>query len=81
MKQAVPDANVIAVGMIYEPAQAEAIIFEGKADFVAIARAVLDDPNWPHHAATALGQPEGLPNQYARATKTTWPAYDRIHGR
>lgn len=81
VKQAVPEANVIAVGMIYEPAQAEAIVAEGKADFVAIARAVLDDPNWPHHAATALGQPEGLPNQYARATQTTWPAYDRIHGR
>lgn len=79
VKAAVPDANVIAVGMIYEPAQAEAIIAEGKADFVAIARAVLDDPNWPHHAATALGQPEGLPNQYARATQKTWPAYDRIH--
>jgi 2,4-dienoyl-CoA reductase-like NADH-dependent reductase (Old Yellow Enzyme family) len=80
VKSAVPEANVIAVGMIYEPAQAEAIIAEGKADFVAIARAVLDDPNWPHHAATALGLSEGLPNQYARATRTTWPAYDRIHG-
>ncbi|RZJ30908.1 MAG: oxidoreductase, partial [Brevundimonas sp.] len=81
VKTAVPEANVIAVGMIYEPAQAEAIIAEGRADFVAVARAVLDDPNWPHHAATALGQPEGLPNPYARATQTTWPAYDRIHGR
>lgn len=80
VKTAVPEANVIAVGMIYEPEQAEAIIAEGKADFVAVARAILDDPNWPHHAATALGQAEGLPNQYARATQTTWPAYDRIHG-
>ena len=80
VKAAVPEGNVIAVGMIYEPEQAEAIIAEGKADFVAVARAILDDPNWPHHAATALGQPEGLPNQYARATQSTWPAYDRIHG-
>ncbi|WP_439472042.1 NADH:flavin oxidoreductase/NADH oxidase [Brevundimonas sp.] len=80
VKAAVPEANVIAVGMIYEPEQAEAIIAGGKADFIGIARAVLDDPNWPHHAATALGQPESLPNQYARATQTTWPAYDRIHG-
>lgn len=79
VKAAVPEANVIAVGMIYEPAQAEAIIAEGKADFIAVARAILDDPNWPHHTATALGQPEGLPNQYARATQSTWPAYDRIH--
>lgn len=81
VKAAVPQANVIAVGMIYEPAQAEAIIAEGKADFVAVARAILDDPNWPHHAATALGMAEGLPNPYARAGQTTWPAYDRIHGR
>lgn len=80
VKAAVPEANVIAVGMIYDPEQAEAIIAEGKADFIAVARAILDDPNWPHHAATALGQAEGLPNQYARATQTTWPAYDRIHG-
>ena len=80
VKAAVPEANVIAVGMIYEPEHAEAIIAGGKADFIAIARAVLDDPNWPHHAATALGMPEGLPNQYARATQTTWPAYERIHG-
>jgi len=79
VKTAVREANVVAVGMIYEPAQAEAIIREGKADFVAIARAILDDPHWPHHAATALGDDEGLPNQYARAAQKTWPAYDRIH--
>lgn len=80
VKSAVPEANVIAVGMIYDPAQAEAIIADGKADFVGIARAVLDDPNWPHHAATALGHPEHLPNPYARAGQTTWPAYALIHG-
>jgi 2,4-dienoyl-CoA reductase-like NADH-dependent reductase (Old Yellow Enzyme family) len=79
VKAAVPEANVIAVGMIYAPAQAEAIIAGGKADFVAIARAVLDDPHWPRHAATALGVAEGLPNQYARAGQSAWPAYDRIH--
>lgn len=80
VKAAVPEANVIAVGMIYEPAQAEAIIAQGKADFVAVARAILDDPHWPHHAATALGVAEGLPNPYARAGQAVWPAYDRIHG-
>ena len=80
VKAAVPEANVIAVGMIYEPAQAEAIIADGKADFVAVARAILDDPNWPHHAAVALGVAEDLPNPYARAGQSVWPAYDRIHG-
>ncbi|MFN3558068.1 MAG: NADH:flavin oxidoreductase/NADH oxidase [Brevundimonas sp.] len=79
VKAAVPEANVIAVGMIYDPAQAEAIVSEGKADFVGIARAVLDDPHWGHHAAVALGVPEGLPKQYERAGQKTWRAYDRVH--
>ena len=42
---------------------------------VAVARAVLDDPNWGHHAAVALGQPEGLPVQYERAGAGYWPGY------
>ena len=79
VKAAIPEANVIAVGMIYDARQAEEIVASGQADAVAIARAVLDDPNWPHHAASALGQPEGLPDQYARATDSTWPGYRRVH--
>lgn len=53
VKAVVPEANVIAVGMIYEPAQAEAIVAEGRADFVGVARAVLDDPNWGHQIGRA----------------------------
>src|SRR5262245_43587392 len=34
------------VGLIAAPKQAEAIIAEGKADMVALARAMLDDPHW-----------------------------------
>ncbi|QTC91502.1 NADH:flavin oxidoreductase/NADH oxidase [Brevundimonas goettingensis] len=79
VKAGIPEANVIAVGMIYDAHQAEQIVASGQADAVAIARAVLDDPNWPHHAASALGQPEGLPDQYARATDSTWPGYGRVH--
>ena len=44
----------IAVGMIWDPAEANAIIAEGRADLVALAREVLDDPNWPLHAQIAL---------------------------
>lgn len=80
VKAAAPDANVVAVGMIYDPAQAEAVIADGKADFVGIARAVLDDPHWPHHAAVALGVKEGLPKQYLGAGATVWPAWERLHG-
>lgn len=44
-----------AVGMIDDPHQAEAIITQGKADMVAVARAVIADPRWPWRAAATLG--------------------------
>jgi 2,4-dienoyl-CoA reductase-like NADH-dependent reductase (Old Yellow Enzyme family) len=58
-----------AVGLITEPAQADAIVRSCEADMVFLARAMLRDPYWPLHAATALGQPEKrhIPNQYLRA--------------
>jgi 2,4-dienoyl-CoA reductase-like NADH-dependent reductase (Old Yellow Enzyme family) len=58
-----------AVGMITEPAQAEKILEEGKADLIYLARAFLSDPYWPAHAAKALGVPDEcrLPHQYGRA--------------
>src|SRR5690606_29110679 len=51
------DIPTAAVGFITEPEQAEAILAEGKADFIAIARELLADPQWPYHAALALGAP------------------------
>ena len=58
-----------AVGLITEPRQAAAIIAEGKADLVLLARELLRDPNWPLRAAAELGvMPAHLsPNPYARA--------------
>ncbi len=56
-----------AVGLITEPAQAESIIAEGKADLVLMARELLRDPYWPLHAAQALGVAPQPPVQYARA--------------
>ncbi len=83
MKAAAPKATVMAVGMIYDPAQAEAVVASGQADLVAIARAVLDDPHWPLHAAAALGvtdhEAAPWPKQYGRATSQTWPAYGLAH--
>ena len=58
---------VIAVGMITEPQQAEDVLAEGKADAVALARAMLYDPRWPWHAAAALGAQAGAPPQYLRS--------------
>ena len=58
----------MAVGMITEPQQAEAILREGRADLVAIAREFLADSAWVYRAAQALGldDPFGvLPPPYA----------------
>ncbi|MDB5042263.1 MAG: oxidoreductase [Candidatus Eremiobacteraeota bacterium] len=56
-----------AVGMIVEPADAEAIVADGRADLVVMARELLRDPYWPLFAARALGAEIPWPNQYARA--------------
>lgn len=56
-----------AVGMITEPAQADAIIQSLQADLVLLAREMLRDPYWPMHAAAALGQQGSWPVQYMRA--------------
>ncbi|MNT72554.1 NADPH dehydrogenase [compost metagenome] len=57
----------IAVGLIVDPEQAEAILAENKADLVAIGREALHNPNWPLHARLALqADPDYLawPEQY-----------------
>jgi 2,4-dienoyl-CoA reductase-like NADH-dependent reductase (Old Yellow Enzyme family) len=65
--KAAVEIPVVAVGLITEPEQAEAIVATGDADLVAIARAVLYDPRWPWHAAAALGASVRAPNQYLRS--------------
>jgi 2,4-dienoyl-CoA reductase-like NADH-dependent reductase (Old Yellow Enzyme family) len=47
------DIRTMAVGLILTPQQAEEIA--AQADLVAIGREALYDPNWPLHAALALG--------------------------
>jgi 2,4-dienoyl-CoA reductase-like NADH-dependent reductase (Old Yellow Enzyme family) len=56
-----------AVGLITEPAQAEAILQSGQADLIVMARQLLRDPYWPLHAAKALGAGVLAPPQYLRA--------------
>ncbi len=48
----------MAVGFIWDPEMAEAIVAEGRADLVALAREALSDPNWTLRAAAALGHDE-----------------------
>jgi 2,4-dienoyl-CoA reductase-like NADH-dependent reductase (Old Yellow Enzyme family) len=61
------DIPVIAVGLITEPEQADAIVRAGEADAVALARAMLYDPRWPWHAAAKLGAQVTAPKQYWRS--------------
>ena len=49
------DIPTMAVGLLGDPSEAERILETGEADFIALARGALDDPNWPLHAKLALG--------------------------
>ncbi|PZM08009.1 NADH:flavin oxidoreductase/NADH oxidase [Rhizobium tubonense] len=57
---------VIAVGLITDFEQAEAILSTGEADLIAIARGALYDPRWPWHAAAHFGESVVAPEQYLR---------------
>jgi len=57
----------MAVGLILTAQQAEQALQEGRADLIAVGREALFDPNWPLHAAAALGadpQFAQWPHQY-----------------
>ncbi|MDE2278232.1 MAG: NADH:flavin oxidoreductase/NADH oxidase [Xanthomonadaceae bacterium] len=56
-----------AVGLITEAKQAEAIVANGEADVVLIARESLRDPYFPRRAAQELGASLPAPAQYQRA--------------
>jgi 2,4-dienoyl-CoA reductase-like NADH-dependent reductase (Old Yellow Enzyme family) len=56
-----------AVGLINSPDSADEIIANGRADMVVLGRAMLNDPNWPLHAANTL-----------KAKSVPWPVqYER----
>ncbi len=63
------EADIVtsAVGLITEPAQAEAIIADGRADAVMLARAYLRNPRWALNAAESLGEVIEWPVQLDRA--------------
>jgi 2,4-dienoyl-CoA reductase-like NADH-dependent reductase (Old Yellow Enzyme family) len=56
----------VAVGLITQSRQAEDIVAAGKADMVALARAMLYDPRWAWHAAAELRAQVRAPEQYWR---------------
>lgn len=64
---------VIAVGLITEFEQAEAIVGTGDADLIALARTVLYNPRWPWHAAAHFGAQVKVPDQYRRSQPRQYP--------
>jgi len=58
-----------AVGIIVTAAQAEAILEEGKADLIFMARELLRNPYFPLEAAQQFGDEIEWPAQYARARR------------
>ena len=59
------DVASMAVGFLWDAEACEDIIKSGRADMVALAREMLDDPNWPLHAAARLDADE---------SHAMWPA-------
>ena len=75
--QAIKEATgvtTMAVGLITEAKQAEDIVASGKADMVALARAMLYDPRWGWHTAAELGGQVEAPPQYWRSQPSTQKA-------
>ncbi len=70
------DASIAtgAVGLITNPAEADAIVRGGQADVVLLAREMLRDPYWPLRAARELGHEMSWPAQYLRAAPPHSPA-------
>lgn len=64
---------VVAVGLITDYVQAEAILSTGDADFIALARAILYNPRWPWHAAAHFGATVSAPSQYLRSQPREFP--------
>ncbi len=64
---------VIAVGLITDFEQAEAIVANGDADMIALARGILYNPRWPWHAAAHFGARVKAPKQYLRSQPRRYP--------
>lgn len=58
---------VVAVGLITDFDQAEAILASGDADFVGLARTILYNPRWPWHAAAHFGETIAVSPQFLRS--------------
>lgn len=57
IRAAVPGVPVVAAGRIQRPETAEAILREGMADLVGLARVIFADPLWPRKARGEIAEP------------------------
>jgi 2,4-dienoyl-CoA reductase-like NADH-dependent reductase (Old Yellow Enzyme family) len=57
VRAAVPGVPIIAAGRIQRPAAAEAILRDGMADLVGLARVIFADPQWPRKARGDISSP------------------------
>ena len=53
------DIATMAVGFLWDAKHCEELLVAENADMIALAREILDDPNWPLHAAQELSADEG----------------------
>lgn len=58
------DIATMAVGFIWQADVAERLLADDQCDLVALGRELLNDPNWPLHAAASLGVDDSF---------TRWP--------
>lgn len=58
------EVATMAVGFLWDAKCCEEILGSGKADMIALARELLNDPNWPLHMAAELGDD---------VSHATWP--------
>ena len=65
---------------ITDAKQADAIVREGQADLVLLARQMLRDPYWALHAADELGVEVTWPAQYLRAAHAGTKAREAVAG-
>ena len=56
IKQVVPEIPVIAAGRIQDPATAESVLRDGKADLVGLGRVLFTDPLWPRKARGEMAE-------------------------
>jgi len=70
----------MAVGLIADPHAAEAILADGSADLVALARPALHDPQWPLNALSALDPHADVHAQHPRQSGYAVRALHRLLG-